>query len=577
MTNNHIIRDDDNRFIIDGSTRAITNLTGNTPSVMQFDHNSEVLTFQMPRFMEGHDMSLCDEIKVLYKNTEEGTGASTRPVIADVDTINDIEIDENENCIVFSWAIPEFATLYPGKIVFQFKFVCYGYPKSVEPNFKLYSDQYSFIEVRPSLDVSDNLDARFPNLLDEIESRLRAFKNEIDSGGYILVADMNLSEAPNAYAKLPIPTVKNADGSNASPVSPKVLYFPEGFGGYKFWMACLVASNSMQSLSYSGGNPSILCSNDMVTWVTPEGVNVPISVIDYGLMGSEIHLVYNSDTALLEIWYRYAFLSSAGATIAYESRTYRSTSPNGIEWSEFEVIYNVDAANNNTGYVADQVCRNPVVIYENGVYKIWARSGGFNNNFDYYESVDGTNWTLKTSTNLVAADLDIIRTSSGYEAFIHDTTNGEKLYHSVSDDGIVWSDKVEILGKTSNTMNWESSKLGRASAIKANGNYYVFYTGFGGGLAGIGLTVSSVVDDVTSIRGYVSGEAISTTMSGLLQTIMPKLKGFDESVSIMEEWGLSVEERLNTIEETINAMGEWASRVEERLSGLGAPANTESE
>ena len=74
MSHNHILVDDDNRFIIDGETRQITNLSGNRPSVMQFDHNSEVLVFQMPREMEGHDLSLCDEVRILYKNTGSPSG-----------------------------------------------------------------------------------------------------------------------------------------------------------------------------------------------------------------------------------------------------------------------------------------------------------------------------------------------------------------------------------------------------------------------------------------------------------------------------------------------------------------------
>lgn len=180
MAHDHILVDDDNRFIIDGQTRQITNITGNHPSVMQFDHNSEKLSFQMPLLMEGHDMSECDEIKILYKNTGKGTSASTRPVVADVETITDITVDEDEGILVFTWTIPEFATIYSGTIVFQFKFICYGDTEDDPPKFKLYTEQYSFIEVRPSLDISKILETQFPNLLDEIETKLRAFENEFD-------------------------------------------------------------------------------------------------------------------------------------------------------------------------------------------------------------------------------------------------------------------------------------------------------------------------------------------------------------------------------------------------------------
>lgn len=180
MAHDYSVIDDDNRFIIDGDTREITNLTGNRPSLMQFDHNCEILTFQMPRIMEGHDMSLCDEVKVLYRNTGSGTSVATRPVAADVEPINDMMIDEDgDSNIVFSWTIPEFATIYSGTLIFQFKFVCNGDTEDAPPKFKLYTEQYSFVEVRPSLDVSKNLNTQFPTLIDEINSRLRTYNAEL--------------------------------------------------------------------------------------------------------------------------------------------------------------------------------------------------------------------------------------------------------------------------------------------------------------------------------------------------------------------------------------------------------------
>lgn len=568
MAQDHRIVDDDNRFIIDGATRLITNLTGNHPSVMQFDHNSEVLTFQMPRFMEGHDMTLCDEVKVLYKNTGSGTSASNRPVVADVETINDLEIDEDENSIVFSWTIPEFATLYAGKIVFQFKFVCHGDPQEAEPKFKLYTEQYSFVEVRPSLDLSEILDAQFPNLLDEIESRLIAFKNEAASPTMI-AADMVLSTEPNAPNSLNMPVVSNGDGSIGNPKNPKVLYFPEGFGGYNFWMACVVGSSSMQSTGTStGGNPYIACSNDMVTWATPDGVTNPLATFSVSGYPSDIHLVYNSDTALLEIWFTYTVFGAENGVITTTTKTIRATSSDGIEWVGWDTVYSTSVNN----YSTNPCYRSPVAIYENGVYKMWICPGtSSTTNFEYYESVDGTNWELKTITNLKAQALDIIHTDSGYEAFFYNTDpSGYKAvsYHSISADGISWPVETTSLFQNSSTLaGWDSMGLNRVSAIKDHGMYYVFYTGSGPTGLKIGLTVSSVPDDVESLRGYVSGQATATTMVDQLQTLMSRFSTLEKRLSDMEE-------SFNDFSEDFS---EWASSVEERLSGLGAPANTESE
>lgn len=180
MPHDHFLVDDDNRFIIDGSTRQITNLTGVRPSVMQYDHNSEKLVFQMPRYVEGHDICQCDVVKIMYKNAGKGTSASTRPVIADVETITDIAPDENDDTIVaFSWTIPELATIYAGTITFQFKFVCFGETEDDPPKFRWYTDQYSFVEVRPTMDVTTDITVRYPNLFEEIDQKLVAYEAEI--------------------------------------------------------------------------------------------------------------------------------------------------------------------------------------------------------------------------------------------------------------------------------------------------------------------------------------------------------------------------------------------------------------
>lgn len=179
MSHNHILVDDDNRFIIDGETRQITNLSGNRPSVMQFDHNSEILVFQMPRELEGHDMSLCDEVRILYKNTGSST-VNGRPVIADAPLIEDVAVDpEDDSVITFSWTIPGFATSCSGTIAFQFKFVCRD--ENGEVLFKLYTGQYSFIEVRPSMDIEDVLEENYPDFFDEVEERFAAYEAELET------------------------------------------------------------------------------------------------------------------------------------------------------------------------------------------------------------------------------------------------------------------------------------------------------------------------------------------------------------------------------------------------------------
>lgn len=143
----HTVADDDIRYIIDGTTRDITNLNGSKLYVMQFDHNSEILTFEMPLEIEGHDMSLCDEVKVLYINKKKSTVPSEESIPLP------LTVDNDKKIIVFSWTLSENVTAQDGPISFQFKFVCHN-AEDGSVLFRLYSGQYSFIEVRPSIGAS---------------------------------------------------------------------------------------------------------------------------------------------------------------------------------------------------------------------------------------------------------------------------------------------------------------------------------------------------------------------------------------------------------------------------------------
>ena len=49
MSHIHNVTDSDNKFIVDGISRVIKNASTSKTTVMQFDHNSEVFTFELPR------------------------------------------------------------------------------------------------------------------------------------------------------------------------------------------------------------------------------------------------------------------------------------------------------------------------------------------------------------------------------------------------------------------------------------------------------------------------------------------------------------------------------------------------
>lgn len=70
MTHKHSVYDTDARFSITPATRAIRNVSAQKTTVIQNDHNSERFTFEIPRFIDGHDMAACDKAEVHYINID---------------------------------------------------------------------------------------------------------------------------------------------------------------------------------------------------------------------------------------------------------------------------------------------------------------------------------------------------------------------------------------------------------------------------------------------------------------------------------------------------------------------------
>ena len=115
MAHLHSIYDNDAHFCIDPVTRRIKEDTSLKTLLAQGDHNSERFTFELPRIIEGHDMSLCDKVEIHYLN-----GAN--PGVYEVD---DLQISPNsDDVVIFSWLISNNATQLAATLAFAIKLAC---------------------------------------------------------------------------------------------------------------------------------------------------------------------------------------------------------------------------------------------------------------------------------------------------------------------------------------------------------------------------------------------------------------------------------------------------------------------
>ena len=96
--------------------------------------------------------------------------------------------------------------------------------------------------------------------------------------------------------------IKTYDGYN-QPCHPKVLYFADGWNGYRYWMAYTPYPYCEDSLE----NPCLAVSDDGYTWFAPDGVKNPVTgyppTFENSAHYSDPHLLMNGET--MELWFRY--------------------------------------------------------------------------------------------------------------------------------------------------------------------------------------------------------------------------------------------------------------------------------
>ena len=158
MAHTHSVIDDDLRFIIDPSTREIGNGSQKV-KLMQYDHNSEQFTFEIPRFVEGHDMSLCNSIRVNYININK----SNREQHPGVYEVSDIKVEEDN--IIFSWLVSRNATQYVGPLNFLIKFMCFDENNYI--TYEWHTDIFKSASVSTGMNNEESIEEVYPDILEK--------------------------------------------------------------------------------------------------------------------------------------------------------------------------------------------------------------------------------------------------------------------------------------------------------------------------------------------------------------------------------------------------------------------------
>ena len=162
MAHTHSVYDTDSHFSVDPITRQITNLSSKKGILIKGDHNSERFTFEIPRMIEGHDMSECNMVQVHYTNI---SGTDRTKFSADVYEPDDLQISpDGDDVVICSWLISGTATEYVGSLNFCLRLAC---ATGSEMDYVWVSAVHSGITVAESIDASGLIVEQYPDVLEK--------------------------------------------------------------------------------------------------------------------------------------------------------------------------------------------------------------------------------------------------------------------------------------------------------------------------------------------------------------------------------------------------------------------------
>ncbi len=195
MTHEHSVIDEDLHFVIDPKTMAIT-CAGTVKALKRGDHRAERFSFEMPRFIEGHDMALCNKVEVHYNNMHYDRESRETTTNKSFDEVEDFGISAaSEDTVVWSWLIQGDATQLDGTLNFCFRFACMD---GDEIEYQKFTDTFSGVPVGESIWNTEAVAKEYADVLEQWRQEL------IESGG---LSDERLAQAVADYfAKNPIDT-----------------------------------------------------------------------------------------------------------------------------------------------------------------------------------------------------------------------------------------------------------------------------------------------------------------------------------------------------------------------------------
>ena len=161
MAHIHNVYDADPHFSIDEDSRAIAYMSDEPLIIIQNDHNSERFTFELPRHIDGHDMSTCNKVQVHFINIG---ATNTDKRNTGVYNVTDLQIHpEDENKVCCTWLVSNESTKLIGSLNFVIRFACYTGSKV---DYAWHTAVYSGVTISTGIDNNEVTAAQYTDILE---------------------------------------------------------------------------------------------------------------------------------------------------------------------------------------------------------------------------------------------------------------------------------------------------------------------------------------------------------------------------------------------------------------------------
>lgn len=298
--------------------------------------------------------------------------------------------------------------------------------------------------------------------------------------------------------------IKTFDGLN-SPFHPSVLYFADGWNGWKYWMVETPFSPKCRPYVDRNECPSIHVSNDGKNWTEPAGLNNPL--VNFGVEG-EKNLDYYSDPHLvmrngrMECWYR---LTERHGEVNNRDKVSlrRIVSSDGVNWSNEEIISRLWENIEGSG-LGKMVVSQALIYNQDRGYTMWyvdSENHHDNRRVVMSTSIDGIVWTnaieCKFNNAINAWHIDVQKDLDGSLLMTIYDKIGLTLWRSF--DGINWDYMQTMLMPSKKVGSFYCNGLYRSCLVRQNKLYRLYFSAYDFDNTYIGLAEFKLIDEAPTL------------------------------------------------------------------------------